>query len=159
MNILVKRTYNNPTYCIGHLYVDGKYVCDTIEDTDRGLDDSMSVEQIKKTKVYAKTAIPTGTYDLTINVISQKFQKKPYYKSFCNGRLPRVLNVKGYDGILIHKGTTEKDSAGCLIVGYNNVKGMVVNSWIAFERLYGLLKEANNKKEKITITYERTFKT
>ena len=158
MKILVKRTFNNKLYCISHIYVDGVYVCDAIEDTDRGLDDSMSVSDIKKIKVYAQTAIPTGTYDLTIDIISPKFYQKPYYKSFCNGRVPRVLNVKGFDGILMHGGKDEKSSAGCLIVGYNTIKGRVTNSQQAFEKLYKLFKQAKDKKEKMRITYERTYK-
>ena len=158
MKILVKRTFNNKLYCISHIYVDGVYVCDAIEDTDRGLDDSMSVSDIKKIKVYAQTAIPTGTYDLTIDIISPKFYQKPYYKSFCNGRVPRVLNVKGFDGILMHRGKDEKSSAGCLIVGYNTIKGQVTNSQQAFEKFYKFLEEANKKKEKITIEITRTYK-
>lgn len=158
MKVNVVRRYNNSKYCIGDLYVDGVWFSNTIEDTDRGLDNSMSVSDIKKKKVYAQTAIPTGTYDLTIDIISPKFYQKPYYKSFCNGYVPRVLNVKGFDGILIHKGVNQNSSAGCLIVGYNTIKGQVTNSQQAFEKLYKLFKEAKNKKEKMTITYERTYK-
>ena len=158
MKVNVVRRYNNSKYCIGDLYVDGVWFSNTIEDTDRGLDNSMSVSDIKKKKVYAQTAIPTGTYDLTIDIISPKFYQKPYYKSFCNGYVPRVLNVKGFDGILIHKGVNQNSSAGCLIVGYNTIKGQVTNSQQAFEKLYKLFKQAKNKKEKMTITYERTYK-
>ena len=158
MKVNVVRRYNNSKYCIGDLYVDGVWFSNTIEDTDRGLDNSMSVSDIKKKKVYAQTAIPTGTYDLTIDIISPKFYQKPYYKSFCNGYVPRVLNVKGFDGILIHKGVNQNSSAGCLIVGYNTIKGQVTNTQQAFEKLYKLFKEAKNKKEKMTITYERTYK-
>lgn len=158
MKVNVVRRYNNSKYCIGDLYVDGVWISNTIEDTDRGLDDSMSVNDIRKKKVYAQTAIPTGTYDLTIDIISPKFYQKPYYKSYCNGYVPRVLNVKGFDGILIHKGVNQNSSAGCLIVGYNTIKGQVTNSQQAFEKLYQLFKQAKNKKEKMTITYERTYK-
>lgn len=48
MIIRLERIYNCPKYCIGHLYADGKYVCDTIEDTDRGLDNSWTTEAIRK---------------------------------------------------------------------------------------------------------------
>lgn len=157
MIVTIKRTYNNDLYCISHIYVDGTYVCDGIEDTDRMLDDSMTTSEIQLKKVYAKTAIPTGTYSLNMNVTSPKFSKKPYYMNFCKGKLPRVMNVKGFDGILWHKGTTEKDSAGCLILGYNKVKGKVINSQQAFEKLYKILNEANKKGEKIYATYIRTW--
>ena len=71
--------------------------------------------------------------------------------------MPRVLNVPGYDGILIHRGVDEKNSAGCLIVGYNKIKGKVTNSQEAFEKLYNILKTANNKGENIYIEYTRTY--
>lgn len=54
MRLTLIRIANRPTYCIGKLYIDGKYFCDTIEDTDRGLKDEMSVEEILKLKVKEK---------------------------------------------------------------------------------------------------------
>ena len=134
--MVLKRIYKGENYTIGHIYIDGEYICDSIEDRDRGLNDQMSVQEIKMIKVASKTAIPTGTYRLTLDVVSSRFIKKPYYYSFCKGKLPRLLGVKGFDGILIHKGNTQADSAGCIIVGYNKIKGQVVNSQQAFEILY-----------------------
>lgn len=63
-----------------------------------------------------------------MGVISPKFSMKAYYKNFCNGRMPRLLNVKGFDGILIHRGTNADSSAGCIIVGRNTIKGGVTDS-------------------------------
>ena len=118
MKLLLERIYNNKKYCIGHLYdvTSGKkiFICDTIEDTDRGLDNSMSSDYIKKLKVYAKTAIPCGIFNIKLNVISPKFGSKQFYKDTCNGCLPRLENVNGFDSILIHCGNTEKDSARML---------------------------------------------
>ena len=155
MRIVLERIYNCATYCIGHLYVDGKYVCDTIEDTDRGLSQTMTDAEIKKRKVYAQTAIPVGLYPVTLKITSQKFSKKPYYKKFCEGKVPRVLNVPGFDGILMHIGSTEKSSAGCLIVGYNTIKGRVTKSQQAFEKLYEVLASA---KDEIKIEVKRKYK-
>ena len=158
MKVLIKRIFNNQKYCISHVYVDGVYVCDAIEDTDRGWHNGMSDAYIRNNKVYAKSAIPVGTYDITLNIVSPKFNQKEYYNKFCNGKLPRVLNVPGFDGILWHRGRTEKDSAGCLILGYNTIKGQVTNSQQAFEKLYKILQEANKNGEKITAEYTRTYK-
>lgn len=155
MKLRLERTYNNSVYCIGHLYADGKYICDVIEDTDRGLDSNMSLEQIKKIKVKSKTAIPTGVYRVTLNVKSPKFSLKQYYSQFCSGYVPRLLDVPGFDGILMHRGTTEKDSAGCIILGYNKLKGMVVDSTKAFEKLYGMMQLSH---EPITIEIVRKWK-
>lgn len=155
MKVLLKRIYNCSTYCIGHIYVDGTYVCDTIEDTDRGLDKLWPLSKILKTKVKSKTAIPTGMYTLTLNIVSPKFSQVEYYKNFCKGRLPRLLKVPGFEGILMHKGSTERSSAGCLIVGYNTVKGCVTNSQEAFEKLYNILRCS---KSIIKIEISRTYK-
>ena len=51
MKITVERTFRGPKYTIGHLYIDGKYFCDTLEDPDRGLTQEMSLQEIKKIKV------------------------------------------------------------------------------------------------------------
>ena len=134
--MVLKRIYKGENYTIGHIYIDGQYVCDTIEDKDRGLTDQMSVQDIMKIKVAHKTAVPTGTYKLTLDVVSPKFIQKAYYYSFCNGKLPRLLKVKGFDGVLIHRGKDQDRSSGCIIVGYNKIKGQVVNSQQAFEKLY-----------------------
>jgi hypothetical protein len=139
-------------YSIGHLYdADGKYICDTIEDTDRGLTSDMNLADILKVKVKSKTAIPRGRYRVTLDVVSPKFSLKPYYKAFCSGKVPKLLDVPGFDGILMHKGVSEKSSAGCIILGYNTVKGMVTNSQAAFEKVYRLLQSYKAQGHKIYI--------
>lgn len=148
MKLILERNWNKETYVIGNLYyIDEdtgakRFICNTIEDTDRRLDASQTEDYIKNLKVYAKTAIPTGTYQITLNVVSPSFGKKQYYKQLCGGRVPRLLGVKGFSGILIHTGNTQKDSAGCIIVGYNKIKGKVIDSKKAFEKLYGILSGA-----------------
>lgn len=154
MELKLKRIACKPQYSIGKLYIDGAYFCDTIEDKDRGLDDSMTELDIKAKKVYLETAIPTGTYRVTLNVQSPKFKNRVAY-AFCKGYLPRLLNVKGFDGVLIHIGNTEKNSAGCILVGQNKVVGQVINSTETFKKLYAVLDAANKKGEKITIKIEK----
>lgn len=145
-------------YCISHIYVDGTYFCDAIEDYDRGLDLSMTLAEIKRKKIYGETAIPTGQYTVKMNQRSPTFAQKSYYKSFCNGMLPRLDPVKGYYGILIHRGKDERSSAGCIIVGYNKVRGQVVDSQKAFETLYTLLKDASEKNEAIDYIITRKYR-
>lgn len=148
MQLVLERKWKKSDYTIGILLIDNKKFCEVIEDKDRGLKDSMTTEQIKLIKKPNITAIPTGTYDVTLDVFSSKFGNIPFYKKVCNGKLPRLLNVKGFEGILIHCGNTQLDTSGCLIVGENKVKGKVINSKITFEKLYNILK---NSKDKITI--------
>lgn len=148
MELVLERKWKKSDYTIGILLINNKKFCEVIEDKDRGLKDSMTSEQIKLIKKPNMTAIPTGTYDVTLDVFSSKFGNIPFYKKVCNGKLPRLLNVKGFEGILIHCGNTQLDTSGCLIVGENKVKGKVINSKITFEKLYNILK---NSKDKITI--------
>lgn len=151
MELTLKRVACKPLYSIGKLYIDGQYFCDTIEDKDRGLDDSMTEQEIRAIKIPSQTAIPTGTYRVTLNVQSPKFKAKAAY-AFCQGYLPRLLNVKGFDGILMHIGNTQNSSAGCILVGQNKVVGQVINSTETFKKLYAILDTANKKGEKIRIT-------
>lgn len=140
MNITLNRIAKKSKYTIGKLYIDGEYFCDTIEDTDRGLTQTMTDAQIKSKKVYEQTAIPTGTYRVIISY-SNKFKRQ----------MPLLLNVPGFLGIRIHSGNTEKDTEGCLIVGKNKVVGKVIESKDTYNKLFSILCEAN-KKEAIKIT-------
>lgn len=140
MNITLNRIAKKSKYTIGKLYIDGEYFCDTIEDTDRGLTQTMTDAQIKSKKVYGQTAIPTGTYKVIISY-SNKFKRQ----------MPLLLNVPGFLGIRIHSGNTEKDTEGCLIVGKNKAVGKVIESKDTYNKLFSILCEAN-KKEAIKIT-------
>lgn len=136
MKILVRRIALKDGYTIGKMYLDGLYFCDTIEDTDRGLRQTMTLPEIQRIKVMHKTAIPTGTYAVIVNVSPSKKRL-----------LPRLLDVPGFEGILIHRGNTAEDSSGCIIVGENKVVGQVINSTTYENRLVDLLK----MESKITI--------
>ena len=145
------RKWKKQSYTISNLLIDGKWFCNVLEDADRGLDDSMSVDRILELKKPTITAIPRGTYEITLDIVSPKYSKVQFYKDVCNGKVPRLKNVKGFDGILIHAGNTDKDSSGCLLVGVNKIKGQVVNSKETFKALYKLLQDRKNKGEKIVI--------
>jgi len=139
MKLTLNRIAKHETYTIGKLYVDGQYFCDTLEDKDRGLSQEMSLSEIKKIKIQDETAIPTGTYNVIIN-ISPKF-----------GRLlPRLLDVTGFDGVLIHRGNTDKDTSGCILVGENKIVGKVINSTGYELKLVELLKNEKDITIKIT---------
>lgn len=148
MELKLERIARKPTYTIGHMYVDGKYFCDTIEDTDRGLDQKfpLSINKAKKKKNI--TCIPKGKYQVTLGIQSQKYKSRASY-AFCKGFLPRLINVPAFEGILIHIGNTADDSAGCILVGKNKVVGQVVESTATFRKLYDVLKQA---KDTIFIT-------
>lgn len=138
MKIEVKRIAKRSTYTIGKMYIDGNYFCNTLEDVDRGINQKDSLDTIKRIKVAGATAIPTGTYKVIVNM-SPKFQRN----------LPRLIDVPGFEGILIHRGNTDKDTAGCILVGENKVVGKVINSTVYEKKLVNILQ---NTKEDITIT-------
>lgn len=137
MILTLDRKYKLPTYTIGKLYIDGEYFCDTLEDKDRGLTDDMTVSEISKIKIKKETAIPTGTYKVTITY-SNRFKKN----------MPLINDVKGFEGIRIHNGNNSQDTEGCVLVGFNKVKGNVVNSRDTYNKLFSVLSKSNN----ITIT-------
>lgn len=148
MNIEHIRSFCGDRYTISHIYIDGKYFCDAIEDKDRGLTSEMTEAEIRKKKVYAQTAIPYGKYTVTIDIVSPKMSQRAVYNPI-RAKVPRLLNVKGFDGILVHIGTTEKSSAGCIIVGKNTIKGRVTDSNKVFFALYALMQKARAKNEPI----------
>lgn len=141
MELTLRRKFKGAAYTIGDLSLDGKFFCNTIEDAVRDLpaecpDTLRGKFCACKEKVYARTAIPAGEYKITLEY-SPRFKR----------RLPYLHDVPHFLGILIHSGNTEEDSAGCIIVGENTVKGKVLNSRATFQRLYARLE----KEHEITI--------
>lgn len=131
MKLTLKRIALKPSYTIGHLYIDGKYFCDTIEDKVRDLS--------KEKKIKGQTAIPYGTYEVT-------WSYSPRFKKFT----PRLQNVPYFSGVLIHSGNTATDTEGCIIVGQNKIVGKVINSRAIVSKLYPIIQNAC-KQDKVTI--------
>lgn len=137
---------------IGELYINDKFICYTLEDPDRSLHSGMSIEEIKRIKVFGDTAIPKGTYIIDMNTISPRLSKYDFYKQYANGgRVPRLKNVPGFEGILMHTGNSPLDSCGCLLTGLSKGDNFVGQSREAFKKLYPLLQDSYNKGEEITI--------
>jgi hypothetical protein len=132
MEITVKRDFNANTYTIGRMSIDGVYFCDTLEDKVRDLQTEVIVRGL--------TAIPAGRY----NVILRKSPK-------FNRELPRLEGVPDFEGILIHRGNTAKDTSGCILVGENTEIGKVLNSTPYEKALVILCKIAIARGEEITI--------
>lgn len=144
MKITLKRKFKGDKYTIGDLYIDGVYFCNTIEDVVRQLPANCPntpkwLNCTCKEKVYEQTAIPAGTYKVSL-------QHSPKFKRI----LPFLHDVPHFLGILMHAGNTERDTAGCIIVGHNTVKGKVTQSKDTLEKLIALIKEA----KEVTIDIE-----
>lgn len=137
MRLILKRTYKGPEYTIGHLYreLNGQmlYVCDTIEDCDRGLKQKWPLNQILGEKVYGETAIPLGTYEI-IPTVSPKFQTRVWGKKY-NGVVPEIKNVPGFSGIRLHPANKATELLGCIAPGRNTIKGQVTQSQATYYKL------------------------
>lgn len=153
MKLKVERRWKKATYTIGRFYIDGVYYCNTLEDRDRELKQTDSLTYIKARKVAGETAIPTGTYIVSMNTTSPKYAGVPFYWNFCKGKMPRLLAVPGFDGILIHPGGSNGplDTRGCILVGKNTKVGKLTESRACFQEVYKLMEAAANRGEQITI--------
>lgn len=146
MRILLQRHALKAGYTIGRMEINGRYFCDTLEDTDRGLRESMTEDEIAALKVKGATAIPTGTYRIDMQTRSPRFGRV----------LPRLVSVKGFAGVLIHSGNTAADTEGCILVGENRERGKVLNSRATLERLLVFLRAAQAEGEEIELTITRS---
>lgn len=151
MELTIDRAWKRDTYTISRVFIDGRRICECVEDKDRGLKQNDSLAHIKNVKVPKETAIPSGRYEVTMGIVSPKFSLRKEY-AWCKGRLPRLINVPGFDGILIHAGSSARSSAGCIIVGRNTVKGGVTQSMDTLKRLWSELDAADRRGETIYIT-------
>ena len=132
---LVRESFtNNSTE--GKLFVNGEFECYTLEDKDRFLEEGNE-------KVYRETAIPRGTYTITLTH-SNRFNKT----------LPLLHNVDGFEGIRIHSGNKPENTEGCILVGLKNEKDgddWIGSSKLAMKGLMNKLADATEREEEITI--------
>lgn len=139
MKLTLTRRFRGEDYTIGTLYIDGERFCDTLEDQDRDANRNGVFDGNEK-KVRGTTAVPNGTYQVVVNQ-SPRFGRE----------LPRLLAVPSFEGVLIHRGNTPEDTAGCILVGENKVKGRVINSTPYEVELTRRIKEATAAGETCTI--------
>lgn len=139
MELLLERKYLKSDYTIGRLYVNGVFFCNTLEDKNRDINKSGNFD-FGESKVYGETCIPYGRYKVIVNY-SNKFRRE----------LPLLLDVPNFTGIRIHRGNTPKDTLGCILVGENKKKGMVLNSTTYEVKLINIIKDSLNKKEEVFI--------
>jgi len=144
MELQLKREIFTDESTIGGLTIDGKFECYILEDKDRGINNTLTLEQIMRVKVYGKTAIPYGRYEVDWTM-SARFKKM----------MPILLNVVGWSGIRIHAGNTEIDSLGCLLCGTRKLSNRITESTIATNKLYAKIESAKKQGQRIYITIVR----
>lgn len=120
MQLRLVRTEFYRSNTVGKLYLNGQFECFTLEDTVR-----------TGPKVYGETAIPVGTYRITLE-----------FSTHFNRILPRLQGVPGFQGVLIHSGNTAADTEGCILVGRSEKDTYIEQSRIAFDALYTKLSQS-----------------
>ncbi|MCE6987502.1 DUF5675 family protein [Dyadobacter sp. CY323] len=151
MELVVTRRWQGNASTLSTLSVDGKVHHFILEDADRGLDSKMTLQQIADIKIKRETAIPTGRYKVIVSH-STRFKRL----------LPRLVDVPGYSGILIHPGNYIRNTEGCLLPGLTNFKEdkeyCVGSSKSAFEQLYEKILTAWKHEDGIWITIKTDYK-
>ena len=166
MELILERIAKQKTYTIGHLYIQSHNLstplpssplpsggagggpqgegafCDTLEPTWRDY-------RHGGRKIKGCSAIPEGRYAVVITW-SPKFRMW----------LPLLLGNEDFrrewKGVRIHAGNTAQDTEGCILVGQNLKKGMVLNSRIWLKRLIDKISEAKNRGEAVWLTVKTT---
>jgi hypothetical protein len=134
MKITVERFDFGSDDTIGKLYIDGKFYCYTIEDEER------------KDKVKGETCIPKGIYKVG------KRHSPKFSPRFGHSML-WIKDVPGFQYILIHTGNTDDDTEGCLIVGMRIGQRAVLDSKIAYNKIYPIISDAIDRFESVEIEY------
>lgn len=153
MKIKIQRLTKKPGYTEGRLTVDGKYYCDTLEDTDRGATQIMpfvtkgglggywvDADGNHIEKVPGKTAIPTGLYDATVGWWSK-------HSCYC----VMLLRVGGFTGILMHNGMTDEHSSGCVLLGKRTAARRLDGSRLYMDALAARVMACQKNGEKVTV--------
>lgn len=147
MDIILKRDKFTKKSTEGEITIGGLHECYTMEDTDRGLRDSMSLDEINKLKVHGQTCIPYGVYKVVVTK-SDRFSMLRGHDVY----LPLVVGVKGYEGIRIHTGNKPEDTEGCILPAKNRGLDYVTESTEAFTKLNDKINQAIKRGEIVTIT-------
>lgn len=142
MELYLNRIWRTNNSTISTLCIGAYLECFILEDKDRGLTQDMSLEEIEEKKIYGKTCIPAGRYEVKITW-SNRFKRM----------LPVLIGVPGFTGIRIHSGNTPFDTLGCLLTGKGRAVDKVTESMKAFEELFAKLENAL-KNERVFITIE-----
>jgi hypothetical protein len=144
MQIKVQRILSNKEETLGILYLNEVPFCWTLED------------QKQEKKVMSETRIPEGEY--VIKLRTEGGHHESYTKKFTNHKgMLELQDVPKFQFILIHIGNTDKDTAGCLLVGDTPILGeklTIGQSTAAYEKLYKRVISCLDVNEKVTIKIE-----
>lgn len=140
MILRLQRLASYDDYTIGAFYVNGKLQCFTLEDEKRNV------------KVWGETRIPAGVYKLRLQTAGNMSPRYATKFSFHKGML-HLLNVPNFEGVFIHIGNTDDDTAGCILLGLSHSVGsnLIGNSTSAYMQTYPSIADAISNGEQVTI--------
>lgn len=128
-------------YTIGQFWIDGGYICDSLEDEIRSLPETCPYtpkgRDCKcKEKVYAETAIPAGEYWCRVSY-SPRFSPKSG-KDYIE-----IMDVPHFRGIRIHSGVHKGHTEGCPLTGIYDIgaDGRLKDGFASLAKLEGAVKE------------------
>lgn len=114
MHLLLTRRWFTERSTIGTLDVDGTFVCHTLEDRVRRDDPTTVADEGQK--VAGTTAIPAGRYRVMLTE-SDRVIAGSLWSPRPDNKLPLLVDVRGFTGIRIHSGNTDRNTEGCILVG------------------------------------------
>ena len=146
MELKLTRNVHSTDFTLGEIRIGGALQCYTLEDEHRDV------------KVRGETRIPEGSYEIKLRKVGgfhERYMKR-FGPVFHRGML-QIMNVPGFEYILIHIGNTEKDTMGCVLVGSTRdvVKGTIGGSEVAYRRLYPKVLAALERGERVTIAIQK----
>lgn len=147
LELVLNRTKFNDKRTIGELFANGRKLSDTLEDTLRELpkkcpETSKFKPCVCPEKVYGQTCIPAGRYRVRY-LYSNRFKRK----------YPCLQNVPHFLGILIHAGSNENHTEGCILVGTLAQDGQhLTDTFAARERVCKIVEDAEKSGLEVWIT-------
>lgn len=132
MQLKLKRTSHKSLYTIGDLYIDGQWHCNTLEPP--------TIDWATQAKRPGHTAIPPGHYRIRL---------RPSSRFKC--LMPFLMAVPNFTGVMIHRGMTVRDTAGCILVGHNTLKATLLRTRQTFDALMAHINAARQRGESIDI--------
>ena len=161
MELVLTRIAKRKAYTIGRLsiieriddqYLAGEketYFCDTLEPPVLEMKTSVPMDAVLRSPTKLASlkpiAIPEGRYAVVITW-------SPKFKMW----LPILLGGPDFNhlfkGIRIHMGNTAKDTAGCILVGRNQIVGRLLESRKWLYELKQKIVEAKNRGEPVWLT-------
>ena len=138
MKLTLQRRESKAGVTIGKLFIDGVFACHSLEDEIREIEG----QPVESWKVHSKTAIPAGTYSVTLEM-SGRFGPDTL----------TINDVPGFKYIRMHAGNTAKDTEGCPLLGMQATEFSLIGgtSRPAVALVKSEVKKAIERGEGVTI--------